>query len=128
MRVSSSFPSPFGLKVKREAVTFCSASAAAFPPRVPVTGRTVGPASIRHEYEPGAASVASQVKSTAVPEPAPPATTVPAASVTLTVHGRAAESLAVNRIGDPIAPRTTGEYSFGPPKVAASRAMAGSAP
>jgi hypothetical protein len=41
--------------------------------------------------------------------PVPDATTVPKASVTVTVHGKADDSRAVKRTLPPIPPNTTGE-------------------
>src|SRR4051812_1897472 len=93
----SSKPSAFGETTAGSATAPVIASAAGFAPNVPRAGRTVGPASIVYEYEPGAAAVASQVQSTAVPVPPPAAILLPAESATVTVHSKAVESRAVKR-------------------------------
>jgi hypothetical protein len=56
----------------------------------------------------GSAELESQVQSTAVPVPAPLATTAPLSSRTVTVQGAELEIRAVNRIGPPKLPLATG--------------------
>src|SRR5439155_2995046 len=109
-----------------EARTFVSASAVTLAPIVPSAGRTVAPPSIRHEYPaPGSEPLESQVQSTAAPVPVPVPTTFPVTSFTVTVHGRSWLNRAVNRIGPPSVPETTGAYSFGKPVRATCWAIAG---
>ena len=63
-----------------------------------------------------------------MPLPLPWATTVPAPSLTSTVQGRAAESLAVKRTGPPTAPSASGFQSLGRPMLVTLRAIDGSRP
>ena len=104
----SATPSPFGEMDAGVARTALIASCVAFAPSVPVAGRSVASPPIVQRYAPGGVAVASQVQSTVGPMPLPEATVAPTVSVTVTVHGRAAESRAVNRIGPPMRPVTTG--------------------
>jgi hypothetical protein len=105
----SSKPSALGEITAGSAVASVMASADGLAPKVPRAGSTVGPASIEYEYVPCTAAVASQVQSTAVPVPPPPATLFPAESVTVTVQGSGFERYAVKRTGPPRLPRTAGE-------------------
>ena len=75
---------------------------------MPVALRTVSPAAIVQEYEPGAAAVASHVQSTSWLVPVPVATIVPVESATVTVQGSASERRARKRTCPPIAPRAVG--------------------
>src|SRR5690349_14174331 len=75
---------------------------------VPVAGRVSAPASIVQMYEPPLRPAEFHVQSTASPRPVPRATTAPPPSRTLTVQLRACESRAVNWIGPPSEPFTTG--------------------
>ena len=123
--VVSACPSPLGVIAAGSARAPVTASApAAVATRTPSAAVAPG-VSIRHCVPAGTGAAGSQVQSTAAPLPSPRPSSPPLASVTVTVHGRAAESLAVKRVPPDSSVATVGAYTFGSPSVATRCAIVG---
>ena len=119
-------PSPFGVIVRGSAVAELIASATGFAPSIPTAGRTESPAAIVQPYDPCNTVAESHVQSMSWLVPVPLATTLPVASVIVTVQGSGSLRRAWKRTWPPRAPRTEGAYSFGRPALSACLAIASS--
>src|SRR5262245_59861704 len=97
-----------GVTTAGTSFTCCTAGGGSGAPTVPVALCAVGAAIVHVYCWFGLAELESHVQLTAVPVPEPLATTVPASSRTVTVHGAEAESRAVKWIDPPKAPLATG--------------------